>query len=236
MYWDDLKFKPSLVPTVAMLVMVSITAYLGTWQLNKAKAKAELQRRYDEATSALATPIPLGRIEPQAALYRRYALHGTFEKRGQIFLDNKVHKGKVGFHVITPMKLPNSELRVLVNRGWVSAGMNRHVLPTVTTPDQALEIVGTAYIPSKKIFELSQETVSGPVWQNLVLERYSQAFGFPLQGFVIHQENDTGDGLIREWVRPDTGRTMHLGYAFQWYALSGVLIVIYVVLNVKRKA
>ena len=36
------------------------------------------------------------------------------------------------------------------------------------------------------------------------------------------------DGLRREWPAPDTGVAKHQGYAFQWFGLSTLVVILYV--------
>ncbi len=36
------------------------------------------------------------------------------------------------------------------------------------------------------------------------------------------------DGLLRDWPQPDAGVAKHYGYAFQWFALCGLIIALYV--------
>jgi surfeit locus 1 family protein len=89
--------------------------------------------------------------------------------------------------------------------------------------------------PDTRYFELGSAAPQGRVWQNLNFKRYAAWSGLNLQPFVLQQSNDGGDGLIRDWPRPDTGVATHLSYAMQWYGLAATLIVLWLVLNVKRK-
>jgi surfeit locus 1 family protein len=36
------------------------------------------------------------------------------------------------------------------------------------------------------------------------------------------------DGLLRDWPAPDAGLQKHYGYAFQWFALSALILGLYV--------
>jgi cytochrome oxidase assembly protein ShyY1 len=60
--------------------------------------------------------------------------------------------------------------------------------------------------------------------------------GLALQPLVIQQENDTGDGLARNWPRPDLGVEKHELYALQWYSLAALAIALFVVLSFRRVA
>ena len=85
-----------------------------------------------------------------------------------------------------------------------------------------------------RTLELSTETVSGQVWENLHLDRYRKVTGLTLQPLVVLQENNVKDGLLREWTRPDSGASRNLGYAFQWFSMALAILILYLVLNVKR--
>jgi surfeit locus 1 family protein len=96
-------------------------------------------------------------------------------------------------------------------------------------------VSGIAISPPQKTLELSKDTVSGQVWENLLLERYKEATGLALQPIVIQQLDKIKDGLVRKWDRPDSGSARNWGYAFQWYAMALTILIIYLVLSVKRE-
>jgi surfeit locus 1 family protein len=152
-----------------------------------------------------------------------------------VYLDNKIYKGMVGYHIITPLRIGASSMHVLVNRGWVAADRDRSKLPDVITPSRPLVVSGIATTATQKTLELSKELVSGQVWENLDLERYRNVTGLQLQPVMILQQDDTKDGLIREWARPDLGIGKNLGYAVQWFAMALAVLIIYLVLSVKRE-
>ena len=76
---------------------------------------------------------------------------------------------------------------------------------------------------------LSDKVTEGRIWQNLTVERYRQAFPIAIQPFVIRQDSELDDGLVREWEPPDFGIDKHYGYAFQWFALAATLFGFYAV-------
>lgn len=49
------------------------------------------------------------------------------------------------------------------------------------------------------------------------------------------QQDQLEDGLVRQWDRPDSGSAKNMGYAIQWFSLAATAIIIFLVLNVKRK-
>jgi len=97
-------------------------------------------------------------------------------------------------------------------------------------------VSGLAVVPGARFFELSTKIAEGNVWQNLTLERYRQAVPIAIQPFVIQQDQEGApdDGLVREWLPPDVGVDRHYGYAFQWFALSALILMFYLVTHVRR--
>ena len=227
--------RPFWLPTVAALAVIALTTSAGIWQQNRAQAKRELQARYDAQERSAPVVLSGTQIDAEAFRYRRVRVTGQFDPTQEILLDNRVLKGKPGYQVVTPLKIAQVDRYVLVDRGWVARGADRTLLPEIRTPLGVIEIEGIAAPPSTKYLELSTQTVEGRVWQNLNMQRMTEILRYPVQPIVITQLNDTGDGLIRHWARPDVGIEKHLGYAFQWFALAVATIVIYGVLYAKRR-
>lgn len=229
------RHRPFWLPTVAALAVVALTASAGVWQTHRAQYKRALQARYDAQAKAPPVVLPGTPFDPETYLYRRVSVTGRFDPAHEILLDNRILDGKPGYQVVTPLKLEQGAAYVLVDRGWVMRNLDRTLLPEIKTPLGVVTIEGIAVPPSGKYLELSSNTVEGKVWENLHFKRMQALLPQRLQPLMVMQLNDNGDGLIRRWTRPDVGIEMHLGYAFQWFALAGVTIVIYGVLYAKRR-
>lgn len=227
-------FRPRLLPTLAAVAGAIATAYLGNWQMQRAAYKLELQHRMEFAGAQPTIRLPATRVETDELAYYRVEAEGEFRPELTILLDNKVHDAVVGYEVVTPLRLDNSSRYVLVNRGWTKAPLLRSNLPTVVTPAGRVHVEGIALPPPTRYLELSSNTVTGRVWQNLQFERYRQAYGLDLQPVLLRQANDLDDGLNRHWPRPDTGVDRHRAYSLQWFVMSATIIIIYVLLNVRR--
>ena len=230
------RFRPAVVPGVLALAGIALTVSLGNWQTRRAEEKLALGRDLDAAASHAMRALPSAPVDARDYEFRRISARGEYAAGRTILLDNKVLHGSVGYEVLTPLKLAGGDMYVLVNRGWVTAGLRRDVLPQISTPAGEVSVEGIAIVPSSHIFELDPKTVEGSVWQNLVLGRYAKWSGFKLQPIVLQQTSAAADGLTRAWGRPDTGVNMHRGYAFQWYTLAITILVTYVALSFKRQA
>ena len=219
---------------LAALAGVVLTVALGEWQLRRAAEKVETQQRLDQALRGPPVSLPADLIAAATLDYEHVEARGAFRPEMTILLDNRMHDGVVGYEVVTPLRLTPGDIHVLVKRGWVRAGSTREELPAVRTPEGPVRVEGTALPAIRRYVELSPQTVTGKLWQNLDLERFAKLYGVTLQPLVLEQRNDTGDALVRDWRRPDTGVNTHRAYALQWFALGAAIAVTWVVLNVRR--
>ena len=235
------QFKPQLWPTLAAVAAIALMLSLGDWQLSRAREKESRQAQHEQLSRQPTIALPIIPVRFEDFQFRQVEAHGTYLPLHTIYLDNKIVRGVVGYQIITPLRLGEagasdnaSAMHVLVNRGWVAAGNDRSKLPQVPTPTGQVIVSGIATSPTQKTLELSAHTVAGQVWENLDLERYRKVSGLTLQPLLILQQDDTKDGLVRQWDRPDSGAARNLGYAFQWFAMALAVFIIYSVLSIKR--
>lgn len=218
--------------------MFSLCIRLGLWQYNKAQLKLALQTQLDKHLIEVPVALPDQIKDLDAWRYRRVKFAGTYDTRYQVLLDNQVNDTVVGYHVLTPMQVEGSSLRVLVNRGWVPGTWDRKV-PVVSTPVGRQEVEGDILQPPRKFFTLeTKQSLQGdwqPVWQNMDMQRYAKQVPFAVQPYVVRLDSHSeAGGFVRNWPRPDDRISMHLGYAYQWFGFALTLLVIYIVLNFKK--
>lgn len=215
--------------TISAVLGIGVTGSLGAWQMRRAAEKIELQHAI-EAKEALP---PLGatelRAQPQSALlHRTVVLKGTWIAEHTVYLDNRQMQARPGFYVVTPLRIENSGAVALVERGWVPRNFERRdKLPPVETPNGVVEVRGRMAPGPAKLYEFNS-TDAGPIRQNLDLERFRAETGLPLLGVSIQQLGPPSEGLLREWPAPSLGIERHWGYAFQWWALAGLIAILYV--------
>jgi surfeit locus 1 family protein len=227
------RWRPRWLPPLATVVGIALTAAAGNWQLDRAHEKERLQQAYDRGASD--APIRLTAVPASAEdlRMRRVEVEGEIVPNGMALLDNKTRNGVPGYEVIMPLKIGGSSMHVLINRGWIAAGPERARLPVFSTPGSVVKVTGVATVPGRFI-ELAKVEDSGPVWQNLTVERYMARTGLQVQPVVVQQQNDLDDGLLRAWERPDFGIAKHYGYAVQWFSLCALIIFLFVFFHVKR--
>ncbi len=218
-------------PTAAVVVLVPVCIAAGFWQFDRAAQKQSLQDEYDARTRA---PVLAVGPAPQNAddlRFRRVQAQGRYEPERQILLENRVHRGRPGYHVITPLRITGSDLRVLVNRGWVPFGPSRDEPPALETPKGVVTVTGVATVPSTDGFRL--ELKDQPAgwqrqWPYFDIPRYRAAVNFPVQPVVILLDPQAeAGGFVRAWARLEAGIAVHHGYAFQWFMLALTLLILY---------
>ena len=226
----------SLWPTLAAVTGIALTVVLGNWQLGRGREKAAFAQRIEAANRDAVIELTRREVKADDVAWRRVEVSGRFAPQYAVLIDNRILHGAVGYYVVMPLQIADSDRYVLVNRGWVAGTISRATLPQVTTPPDAVRIAGLATLPSRRYLELSTKVADGNVWQNLTLERYRAAVPIKIQPVVIQQENDIGDGLKREWSAPDLGIDKHYGYAFQWFTLAAAILIFYLVHHVRKRA
>ena len=242
-------FRPSVLMTLATLVLMALCIKAGLWQYHKAHAKlalqAQLNERLTQPAEALTDALIAAKVvAAQDLRYRRVKFIGIYDTRYQVLLDNQVENTVAGYHVLTPMQVQGSKLYILVNRGWVAGVPDQvggnHQLPTINTPQGQQAIEGDIAIPAAKFFSLEAPPANDgnwqPVWQHLDMQRYVKLVPFGVQAFVVRLDaKSEAGGFVRNWPPPGENVNMHLGYAYQWFGFALTLLVIYIVLNLKKK-
>jgi len=225
--------------TVAALFFAGLAVSLGFWQLGRASQKEALQAQIQNQTGQtpltgadLQAMMPLG----SATLYRPVRLAGTWEPAHTVYLDNRQMKDKVGFFVLTPLRLQETGQVLVVQRGWVGRNFEvRTQIPHVETPPGLVWVEGTIAPPPSKLFELGT-AANGPLRQNLDLAQFRQETGLPLADFAVRQTGAASDGLLRDWPAVALGVEKHYGYAFQWFALAVLIVGLYCWFQIIRRA
>lgn len=215
--------------TVVTLVVVVIGIALGRWQLSRADQKLRLA----EGIAQQGALAPLGVADlhttsPETLWHRTAELEGEWVPEATVFLDNRQMDGRVGFFVLTPLRLANAHGTLVVQRGWVPRNFeDRLRVPEVATPTGTVRLRVRLAPPPPKLFELGAGE-GGAIRQNIDLTAYSEELKTPLLPLSALQSSAADDGLLRNWPQPATDVHKHYGYAFQWFGLSTLFALLYV--------
>ena len=231
-------FRPALGLTVIVLALIALFVQLGIWQLHRAEQKEKLKEAAENRAS-----LPVLELHPDTDFspdlrFRKIVVKGHFEPEKQILLDNQTHDGRAGVHVLTPLRIEDSETRLLIDRGWIALGPSRERLPEPEVLEGEVEVHGFIDIPSPPRFILGDASRAGPAWGRLWpyinLDYFSKYAGFPVKPYLIRQDPADPHGYVRVWPTVETKSAMHIGYAIQWFGLAVVAFGVYVGMCVSR--
>lgn len=232
------------VPMLAGVALIALTCSLGRWQLSRAQERIERQARIMALENAPAQRITAQPVSADSVMYRPVLLRGTFDVEHTVLLENRPHVthdvSRPGFEVLIPLKLEGAGGRaVLVDRGWLPRDpADRTRIAPYTTPTGEVQVEGMAVPHASRVFSLGSKAGADEVGQrlrqNIDLDAFSREIGVPLQPFVVQQQSDVEDGLLRDWPRADLGDERNYGYAFQWFAMAAAVLGLMVFYSVRR--
>ncbi|GMR08447.1 MAG: hypothetical protein BMS9Abin26_1452 [Gammaproteobacteria bacterium] len=238
-----LLFRPRLIPTIVTLILLPVLLRLGFWQLQRAEEKVHVLETYEQRRQSPELDInDLADINDpgDVADMQHYPVKATgiYAVKQHLLLDNRVHNGRVGYQVITPLLLAGKERALLVNRGWIPMGNNREDLPDVPTGTAELLLHGVARLPSIPVFEVSREAAYEPGWPKVVqyinTGELAGILGYPVMPFMLLLNPGEADGFVRDWKLLPMPPEKHISYAWQWFGLSAGLLIIFFVVNIRR--
>lgn len=224
-------FRPHIIPTVIMLILVPVFIGLGFWQLDRAGQKRQLAGTQETRRKAPVLELNGRVLNSDDVEHRMLVVSGTFIPGKSVFIENRKHQGKTGFHVISPVKIESSDRYLLVNRGWVRT-------PPEEEHSAAVRVTGRAVVPQPPAIQLGggfAPNSSQQRWPYFTLESYSAWSGLAVYPFMVLQSPDDDHGFVRAWVSKPVDETMHIGYALQWFAFALIAAVIWVRISLVKQ-
>ncbi len=212
------------VAVIGLLALGALFACLGAWQLARADVSRATLAAF-EAGAAEPVRAALPRSLDEERRFERVQVRGEYELEPQFLLDNMLHDGVAGYHVLSALRVHGLRERVLVNRGWVPVGADRRVLPEVAVSPGERTVVGRLERLPRPGIRLGEDSASGAPEPLLVLQyptaqTLAARLGEPVLDYQLLLDAAAPDGYVREWRAPVLPPERHLGYAVQWWALG----------------
>lgn len=226
-------FSCPLFLIVIYLLLLTLLLNLGFWQLNRADEKRILIEKQTQSMEA--APLPLSALtedNSEILRYRKATVSGHYDTAQQFLLDNQIVKGKVGYFVLTPFMIDGGKRAVLINRGWVAANPDRHILPDVRIKDSQTAISGIInHFPGVgiKLTGAAIPTQTSPALVQIVdTEILAKKLGYSLFSFQIELDANMPEGYVRQWLTTmPMPPQQHFGYAMQWFGLALALTFLF---------
>ena len=227
--------KLLLLVTLTVL-MCLLTFNLGQWQTRRAQQKAELESRREEAVKQAPLTLTTSKVpDPQALQFRHVLLEGEFIPDAWVGLDNRQYKGAPALSLLHAFRVEPGGFVVVVDRGLLLRDPSApRVLPQAPAIAGRVKIEGLMLERFPRAAELWGLTVkdassihrNGREWSNFDLNLFAQEYRLEAGNFVVQQLSDSGDGLKRVAPQWSSEVGKHQGYAFQWYSLTALLLVL----------
>lgn len=221
------------VPPLVGILLIALFARLGFWQLDRAQQKIDLQLAFDRPAGHV---LVSGNIEPVP--FQDIEAQGQYLTRRQIFIENAILDGRLGYYVISPFEFSANGPLLLVNRGWIQKKADNTGLPEIEVTEEALSIRGkTGHLPRVGI-RPGEAFASHAQWPRVGVwptsDEVAVELGHEVLPYVLLLDPDQEQGYKRKWQPPQSGPSTHYGYAFQWFAMASTLLIM-VGWNLKKR-
>ncbi|MSQ66832.1 MAG: SURF1 family protein [Gammaproteobacteria bacterium] len=231
-----------LLSAVAVLGVAAGLAGLGLWQLDRAQQKRDLHASYLRVATAPRVDLQtLDALGESTKRWRAVALTGRYLP-GNVLLDNRVRRGRVGYEILTPLQRVEGPV-VLVDRGWVPAPTLRSDTLVLTPPAAGVVTLAGRIAPAPSTgIALGKpqppEVLGNALWrvQKIDFLALGASLNTPLAPYLVLLDDDQAGGYERQWPLPAADDGKHTAYAVQWFGLSAALLMLAGYYDLRRRA
>jgi cytochrome oxidase assembly protein ShyY1 len=225
-----------LWPGVSALVMLAVLIGLGVWQLERKVWKEALIDTLNKRVAAepivLPAPSAWQQLDPQRDEFRRVMFTATVApaRAALVFTSGSSLRPDVsglGYWVFAPAR-PTGGGTVVVNLGFVPEGSQHSTLPAAGPP---VTMIGTLRWPEQRSWFAPADDPARNLWfvRDHRAIAAANGWGEVAPFFVDLESAQPAGGLPRPGPLQIRLRNDHLQYAITWFALAGVLVVIFAV-------
>ncbi|MBB4288751.1 surfeit locus 1 family protein [Rhizobium leguminosarum] len=221
---------------ILVLIALAILISLGTWQVERLHWKEGLLA--DIAARQAASPVPLADIEAIAAAggdieYRKVTATGRYinNKERHFFA---TWRGQTGYYIYTPLELADGRA-LFVNRGFVPFDNKEPEMRMQgqLTDQQTVTGLARSKLTGKPSWVVPDNDVAKNIFYWKDLDVMASSVGLEkarvIPFFVDADSTPNPAGLPIGGVTQVDLPNDHLQYAFTWYGLAAVLVVVVVI-------
>lgn len=206
---------------VSVAVAIVVLLALGTWQVQRLTWKEALIVRLEARAHADPVPVPAAIDDPAAWEFRPVTVRGRLLLQRSMLVTARPRQGRVGYEVITPLVRAEGP-PVLINRGFVP--MDGEATATAG-PEGEVTVRGVVRVPSPPGAFQPDNRPGARTWAWVEISAMAAAAGLDDALPVVVEQVPTG--ALPAGIEPAvTLPNNHLQYAFTWYSLAGVLVIV----------
>lgn len=220
--------KFPIIATIICLIAIAVLYALGNWQMQRLKWKNQLQAELDSVFSEkrphLFQPDEIFNLEKGQML--RGIASGRLDLSKSILVHGRIEAGRSVKAVVAPLRLDKSDLTIAIELGCANA-------PDITAIRAAdipidVNVVGVLRQPVWSFATPSNDATKDEWWRIDASQLSAQWKVQNLQRPVLTAENsadliaDVTACPIEKHLRND-----HLNYATFWFAMAGVLAMMW---------
>ena len=223
-----------ILTTLLVIAGVGVLIRLGFWQLDRLAQRKEFNSRVTAQLNA--PPLDLNAQQPVDQLYdmeyRTVTVSGEYDFSEEILLRNQVWDGKLGYRVLTPLKIDGTHWSVLVDRGWIPFDAATPAdLPQYNEPGQ-VTVTGMLRRPElKPDYGGVPDPTLAPgqsrldTWNIVNVERIQEQTSETLLPIWVQEAPDPAWTSLPNRALPviEISEGPHMGYAIQWFCFAAIL-------------
>jgi surfeit locus 1 family protein len=187
-----------VVITLAALALALLTARLGIWQLGRAAEKNALQASIEQQAR-----LPVLGTLPNDTQQPASLVHRRVQLRGR-------------WSTVHTVYLDNRQM---------NGRQGFFVVTPLLLPDGRALLVQRGWLPRDVNERTRVDDVPSPPGEIVAFARETALRLLP---YSVLQTAAADNKLLRDWPAPATGVAKHHGYAFQWFGLSTLVVMLYV--------
>ncbi len=220
------------------LLILMVMLWAGFWQLGRAEQKRQFKANSEAGESIKPKTLDdwqkLKPFETVEFTGRYHDLHFA--------LDNQINDGQVGQYLFTISETTEG-IWLLINRGWFTGAINLESLPDFQTikgkvaawPEPGYKMGDQAIRDThlQAVTYLEFEPVTALIKARLCERSAGKDCIIP--ELTVKLDAEMPYGFKREWPLPRMTAAKHQAYAIQWFTMSLVLCVVYIIFLRKTK-
>ena len=232
---NDFTWQPNAMLLLFSALMFPALLALGFWQIERAEEKQQLVDRY--ANNQQLSPVIAAQdlLADRDQQYRPAWIQGKVDNQRIIILDNRVKHGRPGYEILQAVSISGEEKKLLINRGWVPASLDRNRLPSIAPIKGEVQLRGHLYRRLKGGYQLDDGVTVVKSWPSRIgwvgVVRAEALFAEQFFPYQLRLDRDSQGALETGWVTVAVQPHKHIGYAVQWFAMAFTLLILTLIAN-----